>query len=1053
MSKGTIKGKILNKKNKGLGLTVVLISLLMIFSLVLFPYRLNPIIWLELLIMSVTGYAGLMTILILILLKSLTFYLEIDIKWLTTKRTRMLIVLIFSTLLFFSVVSIDLSSHYKINEIFSLVDYWKISSINILDKIWNLSNDTRISFKSMFAFNGFLLPVLLWIFGGFWFYGLITLLALMLVIWYSLYVVLTDEYTVILSKLAFWSNEKKKIHVEQKTSGIDLNQSTEEFELNFDKIEIEEEKIELIEKVRKNMDNKNYDELSNKIADEKRKLIELRKRVLAKTQQSKQEALSTSKVSDGQRKEIMASLGYTTYSALKSSIERNEAHAKSKEPFRYTKPETYVEEEKVEENVTLINDGYKTTEQSIDITEETLVDSFVEDMLESFDPTQELPLLENYSEIFEDEEKLVDEINKTLETILELEEELSSTAVKEKSEEIVIEGLDQEITVEEYLSIPDMISKSQEQILNLGQKEAIVEQQQDRTQDSEYSSISEVNTTDDQEAINLIDETPKEEPLEFTPFTYGAKVEETKEEVEEVAEVEKEATEEIVAQVVQEENNESILEEEKPVQVELVNEVEDEDMEDGERPKDWCKPYILPSTSILSTPQNSGFDNSILVEEANRKAVALNTTFQSFGVKAEVNSFEIGPTITTFKITLELGIKTTKVTNLEDNIKLALGAEYIRILAPIPGTSFIGIEIPNSTKRPVLFKDVYNQTNTTNEGIVISIGQDVSGKSLSFDLTKAPHLLVAGSTGSGKSVAINTILASILLRYKPTDVQLVLVDPKMVEFAPFHGVPHLLAEVITDAQNANNALKAMVDEMENRYKKMASMGVKKIEELNDKLIANGEEKLPYVVVIIDELADLMMVAAKEVEESIMRITQKARAAGIHMILATQRPSTEIITGTIKSNIPSRMAFTVASSIDSRTILGQIGAEKLIGMGDMLVSLYGQLPFRGQGAFISNEEVEDIASFTKSQCKAHYTIDVNSLIQMGDPMGHSLISINDPLYIAARDTVIHYQKATTSMLQRHLNIGYNKAANIIETLEEQGVIGPAKGSQPREVLVS
>jgi len=440
-----------------------------------------------------------------------------------------------------------------------------------------------------------------------------------------------------------------------------------------------------------------------------------------------------------------------------------------------------------------------------------------------------------------------------------------------------------------------------------------------------------------------------------------------------------------------------------------------------------------------------------LIKEVHDNSKILNEVFDSFGIDATVNSFEIGPTVSTFKIELASGVKTSKVTNLEENIKLRLGAEYIRLIAPIPGTSFIGIEIPNLIKKPVLFRDVFDNMTKSNHGIQIAIGQDVSGKSLSFDLTKAPHLLVAGSTGSGKSVAMNTILASILLQYKPTDVQLVLIDPKMVEFAPFHGVPHLLAQVVINAENANKVLKAMVQEMENRYKIMAENGVKKLDELNRKLIADGKDKKPFIIIVIDELADLMMVSAKEVEESIMRITQKARAAGIHMILATQRPSTEIITGTIKSNIPSRMAFTVASSIDSRTILGQVGAEKLIGDGDMLLSLYGKLPFRAQGALVSNQEIEDITAFAKSQCKPFFTIDPqkidNSLFMNGN-----LIELDDPSYIAAKDIVIKYKKASVSMLQRHLNIGYNKAANIIETLENEGIIGSARGSKPREVLV-
>ncbi len=1032
---GTMREKILDKNSKGFGLSIVLISLLMIFSLILFPYKYNPIYLIEIVIMTILGFAGTFVFLLWILMLSLNYYLDVRIGWFSKKRILMIGVFIYSTLIFTSIILNNGAMDYKFTEVYGIWPYWHDATILPFNEIMSQNWDSRVSFGSMIKYNGLFLPITLWFMGGFWWNSILTLLVVGLWVAYSFYVIVADEYTVLLTKLMFWQNDNDKIKVKQKTSGIDLNQSTEEFELNFDSInnidnEPMDNKLELIERVRKNMNKKNYEELSSKIAEEKQKLIDLRKRVVAKIQQGKEEQQSKSRVSEAHKKEIMASLGYTTYSSLKAQMERNEEQVKSTEPFTYTKPETYVEEAKIEENVELINEGYKTTEQSLNVTEETLVDSFVEDMLEGFDPTMELPLLENYAEIFEDEEKLADEINKTLETIIQLEDELES---KETTGEVVIEGLEQEITVEEYLSIPDVIAKSGELELNVEQQEVIqhemiVEQQHDTTNDSEFSSIK--NEEDSNEAIEMISETPRthfEENFNDTKL-----VEET--------EVEYNFLEGNTAE--DELDIESAAEEEKNAG--FNQEVEEE-------VKDWCNPYVLPSTSILTTSPTS-FDNSQLVQEATDKAASLNLTFQSFGVKAQVNSFEIGPTITMFKIAIEPGIRTTKVTNLEDNIKLTLGAEYIRIIAPIPGTSFIGIEVPNSVKKPVLFKTVYDETNASKDGIVISIGQDVSGKSLSFDLTKAPHLLVAGSTGSGKSVAINTILASILLRYKPTDVQLVLVDPKMVEFAPFHGVPHLLAEVITDAQNANNALKAMVEEMENRYRQMASMGVKKIEELNAKLLEEGKDKVPYVVIIIDELADLMMVAAKEVEDSIMRITQKARAAGIHMVLATQRPSTEIITGTIKSNIPSRMAFTVASSIDSRTILGQVGAEKLIGMGDMLVSLYGQLPFRGQGSFISNEEVEDIAAFTKQQCSANYKIDIESLIEMGDPLHQALISTNDPLYIAAKDTVLHYHKASTSMLQRHLNIGYNKAASIIETLEDEGVVGPAKGSKPREVLI-
>lgn len=711
----------------------------------------------------------------------------------------------------------------------------------------------------------------------------------------------------------------------KKTQVLDLNMSTEEFELNFNKEE--QEKLKLIKKVRNNMDTQNYGELSRKIKNEKEKLISLREKILEKSKAISIENKTKSKITEAHKKDILESLGY--YSLKKNKITETK------------KSEEIINREESAENLSLIKSGYKTTEESIDLTKPSLSDDFINVIVNeiSREKTQEIPLLENYyDEIFTNEnseDELIKEINKTIETIINFEEE------KINENEIIIANLAQEITVEQYISLS--------------------------------------------EEKRIWDEAETEE-------------------------------------------------------IEIKK----------ERPLDWCESYILPSTSILSN-SISLFDGTKLIEEATNKGKKINEVFSSFGVEASVYTFEIGPTITVFKITLNSGIKTTKVTNLEDNFKLTLGAEYIRIIAPIPGTSFIGIEVPNSIKKPVPFKSVYDETPNINNGIQISIGQDVSGRPLSFDLTKAPHLLIAGSTGSGKSVAMNTILASILLRYKPTDVQLLLIDPKMVEFAPFHDVPHLIAEVITDSTNANSALQAMVEEMEKRYKKMAENGVKKIDELNEKLISQKKPKMPYIVIIIDELADLMMTSAKEVEESIMRITQKARAAGIHMVLATQRPSTEIITGTIKSNIPSRMAFTVASSIDSRTILGQIGAEKLIGMGDMLVSLYGQLPIRGQGAYISNEEVEDIASFTKSQCKVCYLIDIEKFSSSLNNNHGSTISTNDPIYIAARDTVIHYQKASTSMLQRHLNIGYNKAANIIEKLESEGVISPSKGTKPRQVL--
>ncbi len=1013
----TFKEKILNKRNKGLGLGMLVLSLLMIFSLIMFPYRYNPIFLFEILLMTVVGFNGLLVILFWFLSINLYYYLDVRIEGLSKRRIIFLGCLVYDLTLLIALIENNISSPFGVSEINPFVDYWLANAFEPLRDIWNTAPDQRVSFINMFRFTGLIIPIILWCIGGFWFKSIITLLIVLLLILYDLYVIIANEYIIIFSKLEFWRNEENMINVNQKTEGIDLNLSTEEFEMNFEATqeEIKEthKKLELIERVRKNMNKKNYEELSNKIAEEKKKLTDLRKRVLEKVKKSKEEYLSQSNVSDKQREEIMVSLGYTSYSSLVKSSQKNneEKVLNDREPFHYSKPEGYVEENQIEENKELLNDGFKTTEEAYDISEPTLVDSFVEDMLDGYNPTMEVPLLENYSEIFSQEDELISEINKTLETIIKLEDEISNendSEEKEKTGEVIIDGLDHLTTMEQYLSIPDVIAQSDELELSLNQSDAIHQQQEDRTRDSEYSSFNQEEQAD--AVIDLIDTAPQ------------VVVEKKEDESEDLQSDDDSFRQPIV-------NNQSEVEEEKG----------------------WCIPYTIPSTDILSN-ETSSFDNSTLVQEATNKASNINTIFQSLGVEAKVDSFEIGPTITTFKIIIEPGIKTTKVVSLEEEIKTSIGAEYIRMIAPLPGTSFIGIEIPNSIKKPVLFKNVFNETNTVTEGIMISIGQDASGKSLSFDLTKAPHLLVAGSKGSGKSVAIRSILSSILLRYKPTDIQLVLIDSKSNELTEFNSIPHLSTEVITDTTKATKALNVMVGEMEERYKLMDSMGVKGLEELNEKLIQEGKEKLPYIVIILNELEELMMLDKKAVEESIIRITQKARAAGIHMVLTTQRPSMEVITGAIKSNIPSRIAFAVASSIDSRTILGQVGAEKLIGMGDMLVSLYGQLPFRGQGAYLSIEEVSDITAFVKSQCSPKYTIDIDQLT--GDSKEssiNSMISTNDPLYIAAKETVVRYNEASVSMLQRHLNIGYNKAVNIIDALEKNGVIGPSKGSEPREVF--
>ncbi len=976
--------KILHKDNKTVGLTIVIVALVMLLSGAL-GVLWNPIYLIEYVtFVAILGEWGSLLAYIGIIIFAAYYYLDIKHEYITKRRAIAFTLLAVSIFMFFMTVFLVNNGVFGGSYV-SIIDWCEWYVVGTYgEKLLNIGTtggQVGITLENM----GVILP--LW----FWFQGLLGLAEWIgFLIWipailYFSYVIFFNDWEIYWEKLNPFSDKGTVVKSDKKFDSIDLNEATEEFEMNFS--QEEKEYIEVIEKVRSSMDTTSYDQLSKKIQSEKQKLMDLRSQVIQKVRENNEAVKKQRTIPSELRDDLISTLSYTSYTQARRKAEEQAAmSAKVQEELN---SQTQVKEETKEENLTLLNDGYKTTEETLSLEESMLSDDFVNSLIDSNDPTMELPLIKDYYEdIFNHDEKLEDEINKTLESEIDLgDERTTEQEISEVSGEIIIEELVEDVTVEEYLSLPEKIEHSVEKAIDLQQVHAIADQK-DNSPSETYESLGDDSG-----------ETSSTAELSLEEVVY--------------------------------------------------EETEEEEIETGERPSDWCTPYVLPSTTILSQAAG-GFDNQPLVEDATNKSKILNMAFESFGVKATVNSFDIGPTITTFKIELQPGVKTTKVTNIEDNLKMNLGVEYIRILAPIPGTIYVGIEIPNKVKKPVSFRDVYDNT-PDGEGIMISIGQDVSGKAMSFDLTKAPHLLVAGSTGSGKSVAINTILASILLRYKPTDVQLVLVDPKMVEFAPFHSIPHLLSEVIIDANNANKALQAMVQEMEDRYKEMSMKGAKKIEELNEILVREGKAKKPYIVIIIDELADLMMVAAKEVEDSIMRITQKARAAGIHMVLATQRPSTEIITGTIKSNIPSRMAFTVASSIDSRTILGQVGAEKLIGMGDMLVSLYGKLPVRGQGAYISNSEVEDITAFTKSQCSAHYVIDVEKFAAAAEGNG-GLIDTDDPLFIQAVDVVTSTRKASTSFLQRRLGIGYNKAANIIETMEAEGIIGPSRGSKPREVLI-
>ena len=472
--------------------------------------------------------------------------------------------------------------------------------------------------------------------------------------------------------------------------------------------------------------------------------------------------------------------------------------------------------------------------------------------------------------------------------------------------------------------------------------------------------------------------------------------------------------------------------------------------------------YKLPPLTLLKVAKAGNDKENI--EAVKQNIATLEKVLADFDIPGKIKECHIGPSVTQYELELKAGTKVNKLLSIQKEIALNLAAKDVRIQAPIPGKSTIGIELPNKVNSAVSFREILSKLPAPSEKSILAVGlgKDIMGTVKWAEINATPHLLIAGATGSGKSVCINCVIASILMRARPDEVKLVMVDPKKVELSMYNGVPHLLTPVVTDPKKASIALKNIVVEMERRYQVFEDTKCKNISAYNKMCESNTDYvKMPYIVFIIDELADLMLVAAKDVEDSIMRITQMARAAGIHLIVATQRPSTDVITGVVKANIPSRISFAVSSSIDSRTILDQTGAEKLLGKGDMLFKPMGEnVPIRIQGAFVSDEELQKIVDYTISQQKANYDHSLTedkSGSENGDNTKYddgyeSKEEYDDPLYNDIVDFAMEFGKISASLIQRKYRIGYNRAARIVDLLEERGIIGPQNGSKPREVLV-
>jgi len=574
--------------------------------------------------------------------------------------------------------------------------------------------------------------------------------------------------------------------------------------------------------------------------------------------------------------------------------------------------------------------------------------------------------------------------------------------------------------------------------------------------------------------VEHVEEIRSASPLATEDTDLLANFDLTKDEEETLANNREQADEKVVAEETQQ--VEEVQQAEKAQQVEETQQIEQNPLREQEQKekrrspipynvimlkqdrKKWeerkkqeqSQSYRFPSLTLLNPPVERQENDE---QWLNEQRELLNQTFESFNVGATVVHVTQGPTVTRFEVQPERGVKVNKITSLADDIKLSLAARDIRIEAPIPGKSTIGIEVPNLQSRPVFIREILQSPAFVRNPspLTVALGLDISGTPIVTDLKKMPHGLIAGATGSGKSVCINAMLVSLLYKAAPHEVKLLLIDPKMVELAPYNHIPHLVSPVITDVKAATGALKWAVEEMERRYELFAHAGVRDINRYNE--LVKREQKLehhmPYIVIIIDELADLMMVSPADVEEAICRIAQKARACGIHLIVATQRPSVDVITGLIKANIPTRIAFSVSSQIDSRTIIDTNGAEKLLGRGDMLFLENGtSKTIRIQGNYVSDEEIERVVAHVKSQMSPSYLFQQEDLIKQ-----NSFSHEEDELFLEACEFVVQQGGASTSSLQRRFRIGYNRAARLIEMMEEHGIISEARGSKPRDVLIT